>query len=292
MIQLTKNIIPRKIIIVVSFIILFFSSFPIHTQGYFYETDLQLGETLIYQRHDYNFTTQIWNSWSYFMYEITSIEDTTVKLEQETIIKAAQWVSDDSINWKQVPFITNAFGPAQDIEASETGIISRLQEAPIHRFSGLQDENFIIQPEIKIGDISSSIETKINSSLDEEDWVILEPINDGFGLKITVSECGCSVEGGTNRRIRNITYSTRGILSNYYYSERVDYGPDAQTIQQETEFFLLNEFKFDGLIFENLSTNWQESFSSSYLNSEITYFDQISLVFGLIFILFWTRKKR
>ncbi|MHA1542687.1 MAG: hypothetical protein ACTSQH_06900, partial [Candidatus Hodarchaeales archaeon] len=259
---------------------------------YYYQIDLPVGETLIYQRHDYNFTTQMWNSWSYFMYEITSIENTIVELEHVMVIKAAQWVSDDSIHWKQVLFITNAYGPIQTIQTSETGIISRLQEVPIHRFSGLQDENFIIQPEIKIGDISSSIETKINSSLDEEDWVILEPINDGFGLKITVSECGCSVEGGTNRRIRNITYSTRGILSNYYYSERVDYGPDAQTIQQETEFFLLNEFEFDGLVLENLSTNWQESFSSSYLNSEITYFDQISLVFGLIILLFWTRKKR
>ena len=119
MILLTKNIIPRKIIIVTSLIILIFSSFPIHTQGYFYETDLQLGETLIYQRHEKNFTTQTWNSWSYFMYEITSIKDTTVELEQETVIKAAQWISNDSIHWKQIPFITNTFGPAQDIEASE-----------------------------------------------------------------------------------------------------------------------------------------------------------------------------
>ena len=257
-----------KVVIVTSYLLLFSTSpFLLHTQGYYYQTDLSIGEALVYQRRDFNFTTQAWNSWTYFMYEITSIEDNLVELEQQTIIKATQWISDDSINWEQIPFITNANGPIQNIEVTETGIISRLQEVPIHRFSGLQDENFIIQPENKIGDISALIKSKINSSLDEEDWVILEPINDGFGLKITVSECGCSIEGGTNRRIRNITYSARGVLSNYYYSERVDYGPDAQTIQQETEFFLLEDFNFDGLIFENLSSSWKENYFSSNLNS-------------------------
>ncbi|MHA1513101.1 MAG: hypothetical protein ACTSRJ_03450 [Candidatus Hodarchaeales archaeon] len=144
------------------------------------------------------------------MFEIISIQDTQVEFA-ETIIKTVQWISNDTIHWKQIPFLTSTIGQIQDNDLTETGIISRLQEIPIHRFSGIQDENFVIRSDIKVGEIISNIETNINNSLDEEDWLIVESINEGYGLKITVSECGCSIEGGTSRRIRNITYSPRGI---------------------------------------------------------------------------------
>lgn len=39
---------------------------------------------------------------------------------------------------------------------------------------------------MKIGDTISAIRSNIDASLDEEDWVILELIDDHFGLKITV----------------------------------------------------------------------------------------------------------
>jgi hypothetical protein len=288
--KLSKITGKKDLITIFLFIIFFFNSTSLQTRGYYFSTDLQVGESLIYKRHDYNFTSQTWSPWSYLMYEISSIQDTQLELE-ETIVKAVQWVSNDTIHWKQTPFIGSTFELIQDKDLSETGTISRLQEVPIHRFSGFKDENFVIRSDVKIGDIISAIRTNINASLDEEDWLILEPINDGFGLKITVSECGCSVEGGTNRRVRNITYSTRGILDNYYFSERVDYGPDAVTGQQEFELTLLNDFEFDGVVFENLSSNWKELYDSSSLNSNVIPFYGVSVVFSFISILLWKRRR-
>ena len=162
MIELSKTTLIRNNIPVFFFIIFFFSSSSLNVQGYFYQTDLQVGETLVYKRHDYNSTTQSWSPWTYSMFEIISIQDTQVEFA-ETIIKAVQWVSNDTINWKQMPFLTSTIGQIQENDLTETGTISRLQEIPIHRFSRFQDENFVIRSDIKIGELISNIETNINN---------------------------------------------------------------------------------------------------------------------------------
>jgi hypothetical protein len=250
-ILLLKLVKKTKLIIGLTFLTLLATSILISTRGYYYQTDLEIGETLVYKRHDFNYTTQAWDPWRYLMYEIYSIEDTIGNIEEETIIKAAQWVSNDTIHWKQVQFSSNQ----QNNEESKIGIIARLQEVPIQRFSSLQKENFAIRSDIKLGDLIREITQKINSSLDEEDWLGLEPIRDGFGLRIEVKECGCSIEGGTSKRIRNITYSTRGILENYHFSESVEYGPDAEANKELFEIFLVPEFNASGVTFENISSN-------------------------------------
>ena len=291
MIFLSKLIKTRNYFLVFSFFIIISTSLLVNTRGYHYQTDLHVGETLVYKKHDFNFTTQMWDPWYYLMYEITSIEDTSAEVEKETIIKAVQWISNDSVQWKQIPFYFNHQIFDQNNENFEIGIISRLQKVPIYRFSGFHNENLVIRSDIKIGDIITEISQKINNSLDEEDWFELKVINEGYGLRIDVKECGCSIEGGTSKRTRNITYSTRGILDIYSFSERVDHGPDAEVNQQKFEFFLIREFNTSGLTFENLSSNWNSFGPSKFLRSGVVFFFGIPMVFSLIFIIIWRRKQ-
>jgi hypothetical protein len=289
---LLSNLIKTKKFNLVFFcLILIFTSILVNTNAHHYQTDLQVGETLVYKKHNYNYSNLAWEPWYYLMYEITSIVDTSAEIEKETIVKAAQWISNDSIQWKQIPFYSNHRSFDQNNEGFEVGIISRLQEIPIHHFSGFHNENLVIRSDIKIGDMINEITKKINNSLDEEDWLGLHPINDGFGLSINVKECGCSIEGGTSKRIRNITYSTRGILDTYYFSERVDYGADAEANQQKFEFFLIREFNTSGLTLENLSSNWNGFGSPLILGSSALFFFGIPVLLAMLVIFFWRKKQ-
>lgn len=280
-----------KIFFILSVILFSASSSLLQTQSFLYQPNIKVGDTLLYKRHEYDVTSHTWNPWSYLMYEVYSIQDSTIELEATTI-KAKQWVSNDTKYWKQVPFIDRTTRLIQESDLLETGIIARLQEIPIQRFSSFQEENFVIEHDSKLGEKITAITMKINSSLDEEDWLIVESINEGFGLRITVSECGCSVEGGTSRRVRNITYTSQGILHHYYLSEKVDYGPDATTTRQEFELLLMDNFNYGNIVFENFSNNWKEEFLSELSDSKTTNFFVLSFMFTMIAIVIVRKNFR
>jgi hypothetical protein len=258
--------------------------------GLFYETKIQKGEIIVYKRQDYNYSTHTWNSWSYMMYEIVSFQDFSSNEKNETIIEAKRWISEDSVHWEQTPFRIRADDLATSEDLVEVGPIAHLSKVPIYFSVRLDKEDLIVRSDIKLDDHLNEIESTLEVLSEGDDQVMINPINGGYGINLIVVSCGCAIEGGVSKRIRNITYTPRGLLQNFNFYEKVNFGADAEAIETKYEQFLVENIDLSQAIFVNLSTDWKSSFLSTSTNPKATSYNMAFFLFALLFVVF-SRKR-
>ncbi len=263
--------------------------------GLNYETDVQIGENIIYKRHDRNSSAQTWSSWSYLLYKVIELEDSFPESRNETHIKAKRWLSEDTVHWMQTPFYNSFSSVTSPDELSEIGTIARLSEIPIVFSVDLNSEDLIIQSGIKIGTFVNNIDTTLEE-LSEGDFLArVNSIYDGYGIMLVETGCGCAIEGGVSKRVRNITYTPRGLLKEYLYFEQTDYAADAEASITEYEQILVEDLDLSNIILENLTTDWESSYLTTMpTNSEpkTTPISTVIFLFTLILIIFYRKRPK
>ncbi len=261
--------------------------------GLNYETDVQIGESIIFKRHDRNSSTQTWSSWSYLMYKVVELEDSFPESGNETHIKAKRWLSEDTVHWRQTPFF-NSFGSVTSPdELSEVETIARLSEIPLVYSVALNNEDLIIRSGIKIGTFVNQIDTTLEELSEGDFQVRINSIHDGYGIMLVETGCGCAIEGGVSKRVRNITYKPRGLLKEYLYFEQTDYGTDAEASITEYEQILVEDLDLSNLILENLSTGWESSYLTTISTNSEPKTTPVSIfifLFTLILLIFYRKQ--
>jgi hypothetical protein len=263
--------------------------------GLNYETDVQIGENIIYKRHDRNSSTQTWSSWSYLLYKVVELEDPFPESGNETHIKAKRWLSEDTIHWRQMPFYNSFSSVTSPEELSEVGTIARLSEIPIVYSVGLNNEEIIIRSGIKIGTFVNHIDTTLEELSEGDFQVRINSIHDGYGIMLVETGCGCAIEGGVSKRVRNITYTPRGLLKEYFFFEQTDYGADAEASITEYEQFLVEDLDFNNVILENLSIGWKNSYLptiSTNPEPKTTPINIVIFLFSLSLIIFYRNRPK
>ncbi|MFX0184682.1 MAG: hypothetical protein ACFE95_16490 [Candidatus Hodarchaeota archaeon] len=256
--------------------------------GLYYETKIQEGEIIVYKRQDYNYSTQTWNSWLYMMYEIVSFKDFSSNEKNETNIQAKRWISDDSIHWEQTPFRIRGDTTSEDLQ--EEGTIAHLSKVPIYFSVRLDKEDLIIRSDIKLDDYLNEIESTLEVLSEGDDQVMINSTDEGYGINLIITSCGCAIEGGVSKRILNITYTPRGLIQNFYFYEKVNFGANAEAIETKYEQLLVENIDLSQATFENLSTGWEGSFNSASSDPKATSYNTAFILFALLFIVL-SRKR-
>lgn len=257
--------------------------------GLYYETEVKQGEYIVYRRHDYNYSSQTWESWSYLLYEIVSFKDISSNEISQTIIEAKRWISEDSIHWVQLPFYKYADLNSTE-EPSEIGIIAHLTEIPIKFSVTIDREDLIIRSEIKITEFLDEIESTLETLSEGDDELRINPINDGYGMNLIIVRCGCAIEGGVGKSVRNITYNSQGVLESFYFYDKTNFGPDTEAVETKYEQFLVEDNVLDQAIFENLSTNWRNSSLTNSIDREVTPYSAIFALFGIVILIIYRKR--
>lgn len=262
------------------------------TSGLYYETKIQEGEIIVYKRQNYNYSTHTWSSWSYMMYEIVSFKDFSSNEKNETIIEAKRWISEDSIRWEQTPFRIRTDDLTTSEDFVEVGTIAHLSKIPIYFSVRLDKEDLIIRSDIKLDDYLSEIESTLEVLSEGDDQVMINSINEGYGINLIVISCGCAIEGGVSKRLLNITYTPRGLLQDFNFYEKVNFGPDAEAIETKYEQFLVENIDLSQAVFENLSTDWKSSLLSTSTDPQATSYNAAFFLFTLLFIVLSRKRQK
>jgi len=277
----------------IGFFLLIFllNSFLINpASGLYYETNIQEGEIIVYKRQDYNYSTNTWSSWSYMMYEIVSFKDFSSNEKNETIIEAKRWISEDSVQWEQTPFRIRTDDLATSEDLVEVGPIAHLSKVPIYFSVRLNKEDLIIRSDIKLDDHLNEISSTLEVLSEGDDQVTINSIKEGYGMNLILISCGCAIEGGVSKRILNITYTPRGLLQDFNFYEKVNFGADAEAIETKYEQSLVENIDLNQAVFVNLSTDWNSSFLSTSTDPKATSYSAAFFLFALLFIVL-SRKR-
>ncbi|UCG01366.1 MAG: hypothetical protein JSW11_17325 [Candidatus Heimdallarchaeota archaeon] len=267
------------------------SSFIINpVSGLYYETKVKKGERIVYKRHDYNYSSQSWESWSYLMYEIVSFKDHSFNGMTETTIEAKRWTSKDSTHWIQIPFQNYDIDVNSPEKSSPIGVIAHLTKIPIKFSVTIDSEDLIIRSGIKIEDFLDEIESMIETLSEGDDELRINPINDGYGINLIVVRCGCAIEGGVGKSVRNITYNSRGVLQSFYFDDKTNFGPDSEAVETKYEQFLVEDIEFNKTTFENLSISGGDVSLTTLSDPEVTPYSAVFTLFSLLIIIISRRR--
>lgn len=258
-----------------------------------FESSVNIGEVIVYKRHDFNFSSQTWNPYSYLMYEVISFKDSSVDESTATFIEAKRWISEDASHWLQTPFYNSFIYSLTPEDLFESGIIARLTAMPLHFSVTMNDEDLIIRSGLKIGDHIGEIGTTLNELTEGDSSFLIDSINEGYGIKLVERRWGCAIEGGTSKTIINITYTPRGLLSEFYFFETVNFGADSGGTVIEYEQFLAEDIDLNAAVFENLTAGWKKPYLTgdpATSGPESPLYSTV-LVLSAFIILFRSRKR-